>query len=50
MNKKIKEPFWNIGTGKDHMIKWYAKFIMKANVNLKIVDDKSNPMACLKNA
>ena len=29
MNKKIKEPFLNIGTGKDHMIIWYAKFIMK---------------------
>ena len=44
MSKKIKEPFLNIGTGKDHMIKWYAKFIMKKlNVNLKIVYDKSKP-------
>ncbi len=44
MNKKIKEPFLNIGTGKDYMIKWYAKFIMKKlNVNLKIVYDKSKP-------
>ena len=44
MNKKIKEPFLNIGTGTDHMIKWYAKFIMKKlNVNLKIVYDKSKP-------
>ena len=26
MNKKIKEPFLNIGTGKDYTIKWYANF------------------------
>ena len=44
MNKKIKEPFLNIGTGKDYTILWYAKFIMrKLKVNLKIVYDKSKP-------
>ncbi len=44
MNKKIKEPFLNIGTGKDYSIKWYADFLMKKmNVNLKIKYDKSKP-------
>ena len=44
MNKEIKEPFLNIGTGKDHTIKWYAKFIMnKLNIDLKIFYDKSKP-------
>tara|TARA_X000000950_G_scaffold38683_1_gene41353 strand:- start:5341 stop:6273 length:933 start_codon:yes stop_codon:yes gene_type:complete len=44
MNKKIKEPFINIGTGKDYPINWYAKFIMKKfNVKLKIIYDKSKP-------
>ena len=44
MNKKIKEPFLNIGTGKDHTIEWYAKFIMKKfKVKLKIYYDKSKP-------
>ena len=37
MNKKIKEPFINIGVGKDFTIEWYAKFIMKKlGVKLKI--------------
>ena len=36
MNKKLKEPFLNIGTGKSYSIKWYAKFLMKKiGVNLK---------------
>ena len=44
MNKKIKEPYLNIGTGKDYSINWYAKYIMKKlQVNLKIIYDKSKP-------
>tara|TARA_B100001121_G_C18674633_1_gene615644 strand:- start:834 stop:1769 length:936 start_codon:yes stop_codon:yes gene_type:complete len=44
MNKKIKEPFINVGIGKDYPIKWYAKFLMKKiKVNLKIKYDKSKP-------
>jgi len=44
MNKKIKQPFLNIGTGKDHSIKWYANFLMKKlNVKLRIKYDKSKP-------
>ena len=35
MNKKIKEPFINIGTGKFNTIEWYAKFIMKNENKLK---------------
>ena len=44
MNRKIKEPFLNIGTGKDYTIDWYAKFIMKKfKVKLKLYYDKSKP-------
>ena len=44
MNKKIKEPFLNIGIGKDYTIEWYAKFIMKKfKIKLKICYDKSKP-------
>ena len=44
MNKKIKEPFINIGVGKDFTIDWYAKYIMKRlGVKLKIVHKKSIP-------
>lgn len=44
MKKKFKEPFLNIGTGKDLTIDWYAKFIMKQlNVKLKIKHDASKP-------
>ena len=44
MNKKIKQPFLNIGTGKDYPIKWYANFLMKKmNIKLKIKYDKSKP-------
>ena len=44
MNKKIKEPFLNIGTGKSYSIKWFAKFLMKKiGVNLKIKFDKNKP-------
>ena len=42
INKKIREPFVNIGNGKDFSIEWYAKYIMKRlNVKLKIVYDKN---------
>ena len=44
MNKKIKEPFLNIGTGKSYSIKWFAKFLMKKiGVKLKIKYDKKKP-------
>ena len=52
INKKIREPFVNIGNGKDFAIEWYAKYIMKRlNVKLKIVYDKNRldgmPKKCL---
>ena len=44
MRRGFKEPFLNIGNGKEYSIKWFAKFIMKQlGVNLKIVYDKSKP-------
>ena len=44
MNKKFKEPFLNVGIGKDYSIDWYAKFIMKKlKIKLKIKYDKSKP-------
>ena len=44
MNKKIKQPYINIGTGKDYTINWYANFLMKKlNVKLKIKYDSSTP-------
>ena len=44
MNKKIKEPFINIGVGKDFSIDWYAKYIMKKmGTKLKISYDRSRP-------
>ena len=44
LNKNFKESFLNIGSGKDHTIEWYAKFIMKQmDINLKIKFDKSKP-------
>ena len=44
LNKKIKEDFINIGSGKDYSIDWYTKFIMRQmNVKLKVVYDKSKP-------
>ena len=44
MNVKIKEPFLNIGIGKDYSIKWFAEFIMKQlKIKLKIEYDKSKP-------
>ena len=52
MNKKIKEPFINIGVGKAFTIEWYAKYIMKKlGVKLKISYDKKRldgmPKKCL---
>ena len=44
LNKKFKETFINIGSGKDYTIKWYANFIMKQmGVKLKIKFDKTKP-------
>ena len=44
MKKKIKEPYLNIGTGRDYSIEWYAKFLMKKiNIKLKIKYDRSKP-------
>ncbi len=49
MNKKIKEPFINIGTGKHFSIVWYTKFIMEQlNVKLKIKFDRSKPDGTFK--
>ena len=52
MNKRVKEPFINIGIGKDFSIEWYAKYIMKRlNVKLKILYNKDRadgmPKKCL---
>ncbi len=44
MNKKITQPYLNIGIGKDYSINWYAKFLMrKFSVKLKIKYDKTKP-------
>ena len=44
MEKRIKEPFLNIGTGKDYSINWYAKMLMRfMNVKLKISYDFKKP-------
>lgn len=44
LNKKFKEPFINIGPGKDYTIDWYTRFIMNhLGVKLKIIYDKSKP-------
>ncbi len=44
MKKKIKQPFINIGTGKEQSILWYAKYIMKKmNIKLKVKFDKTKP-------
>ena len=51
MNKKIRESFINIGTGKYFSIIWYAKFIMrKLNIKLRIKFDKSKPDGTPKSA
>ena len=44
LNKNIKQPFINIGSGKDYKISWYTKFIMtQLGIKLKIVYDRSKP-------
>ncbi len=46
MNKKIKETFINIGTGKDHTIKEYANMLLKIiypGKKVKIKFDKTKP-------
>ena len=44
MKRKIKDPYINIGTGKDYSISWYANLLMdKLNAKLKIKYDKSKP-------
>ena len=44
MKKKIKQPFLNVGTGKENSILWYAKYLMKKmKVKLKIKFDKTKP-------
>ena len=44
MKKKIREPYINIGNGKDYEINWFAKMLMKnMNVQLKIIHDRTKP-------
>ena len=44
MKKKIKQPFLNVGTGKENSILWYAKYLMKKmKVKLNIKLDKTKP-------
>ena len=44
LNKKIKEPFLNIGSGIEYTIKWYVDFLIKElNVKTKIKFDKMKP-------
>ena len=46
MNKKIKEPLINIGTGKDYTIKQYAKILLKIiypERKIRIKFDKKKP-------
>ena len=44
LNRKIKQPFVNVGTGKDYKISWYVNFLMKKfNIKLKIKYIKSKP-------
>ncbi len=46
MNKKIKEPLINIGSGKDYSIKYYAQLILKILIpekKIKITLDKTKP-------
>ena len=44
LKKKTKEKIFNIGTGIDYSIEYYAKLLMKhLNINLKIKYDKTKP-------
>ena len=49
-NRKIKEPYINIGSGKDYSIKWYVEFLSKTILGkkIKIVFDKSKPNGTYK--
>ena len=51
MKKKFKEPFLNIGTGKDYSIKEYANLVLKTimpNNNVKIKYDLTKPNGTLR--
>ena len=50
LKKKIKEPYINIGSGKDYSIKWYTEFLSKMILGkkIKIIFDKSKPNGTLK--
>ena len=49
LKKKTKEKIFNIGTGVDYSIEYYAKLIMKhLNINLKIKYDKTKPNGTYK--
>ena len=50
LKKKIKEPYINIGSGKDYSIKWYTEFLCKIILGkkIKIIFDKSKPNGTLK--
>ena len=44
LNKKIKEPFLNIGSGKEYTIKWYVNFLIRElNAKTKIKFDRTKP-------
>ena len=44
MKKKIKEPYINIGNGKDYEINWFTKMLMKnMKIRLNIVYDYTKP-------
>ena len=44
LNKRIKEPFLNIGSGKEYTIKWYVNFLIKElNAKTEIKFDRMKP-------
>lgn len=44
MKKKIKEPYINIGNGKDYEINWFARMLMKnMKIKLNIAHDYTKP-------
>ena len=44
LNKRIKEPFLNIGSGKEYTINWYVNFLIKElNAKIKIKFDRTKP-------
>ncbi len=49
LKKKTKHKIFNIGTGLDYSIEYYARLIMRhMNVNLKIIFDKNKPNGTFK--